>query len=74
MKKRIFKSCTSRGWVPCQDYSVHTLRLFKGLEGRVFFGGRSETQQSLKEPPFCIFENVDKSFKGPTKQRGRDFG
>lgn len=64
------------GGFPCQDYSVaHSLSSSKGLEGKkgVLWWQIRDTIIA-KEPPFCIFENVDRLLKSPAKQRGRDFG
>lgn len=64
------------GGFPCQDYSVaHTLSSSKGIEGKkgVLWWQIRDTIIA-KEPPFCIFENVDRLLKSPAKQRGRDFG
>ena len=64
------------GGFPCQDYSVaHTLASAKGIEGKkgVLWWQIRDTIIA-KQPPFCIFENVDRLLKSPAKQRGRDFG
>ena len=64
------------GGFPCQDYSVaHTLSSSKGIEGKkgVMWWQIRDTIIA-KEPPFCLFENVDRLLKSPSKQRGRDFG
>lgn len=64
------------GGFPCQDYSVaHTLASSKGIEGKkgVLWWQIRDTIIA-KNPPFCIFENVDRLLKSPAKQRGRDFG
>ncbi len=64
------------GGFPCQDYSVaHTLASSKGIEGKkgVLWWQIRETIIA-KQPPFCLFENVDRLLKSPAKQRGRDFG
>lgn len=64
------------GGFPCQDYSVaHTLASSKGIEGKkgVLWWQIRDTLIA-KEPPFCIFENVDRLLKSPASQRGRDFG
>lgn len=64
------------GGFPCQDYSVaHTLASAKGIEGKkgVLWWQIRDTIIA-KNPPFCIFENVDRLLKSPAKQRGRDFG
>ena len=64
------------GGFPCQDYSVaHTLASSKGIEGKkgVLWWQIRDTLIA-KNPPFCIFENVDRLLKSPAKQRGRDFG
>ncbi len=59
---------------PCQDYSVATSSA-KGIVGKkgVLWWQIYETILQ-KQPPFCIFENVDRLIKSPKKQRGRDFG
>ena len=64
------------GGFPCQDYSVaHTLSSSHGIEGKkgVLWWEIRDTVQA-KKPPFCLFENVDRLLKSPSKQRGRDFG
>ncbi len=64
------------GGFPCQDYSVaHTLASSKGIEGKkgVLWWQIRDTIIA-KNPPFCLFENVDRLLKSPAKQRGRDFG
>lgn len=64
------------GGFPCQDYSVaHTLSSSHGIEGKkgVLWWQIRDTIIA-KDPPFCIFENVDRLLKSPAKQRGRDFG
>lgn len=64
------------GGFPCQDYSVaHTLASSKGIEGKkgVLWWQIRDTIIA-KQPPFCLFENVDRLLKSPAKQRGRDFG
>ena len=64
------------GGFPCQDYSVaHTLSSAKGIEGKkgVLWWQIRDTLIA-KEPPFCLFENVDRLLKSPASQRGRDFG
>ena len=64
------------GGFPCQDYSVaHSLTSSKGIEGKkgVLWWQIRDTLIA-KNPPFCIFENVDRLLKSPAKQRGRDFG
>lgn len=64
------------GGFPCQDYSVaHTLSSSKGIEGKkgVLWWQIRDTIIA-KEPPFCLFENVDRLLKSPAKQRGRDLG
>ena len=59
---------------PCQDYSVAKSSA-EGIEGKkgVLWWQIYEILKE-KQPPFCIFENVDRLIKSPTKQRGRDFG
>lgn len=64
------------GGFPCQDYSVaHTLSSSEGIEGKkgVLWWQIRDTLIA-KKAPFCIFENVDRLLKSPSKQRGRDFG
>ena len=64
------------GGFPCQDYSVaHSLASSKGIEGKkgVLWWQIRDTIIA-KNPPFCLFENVDRLLKSPAKQRGRDFG
>lgn len=64
------------GGFPCQDYSVaHTLASAHGIEGKkgVLWWQIRDTIIA-KNPPFCLFENVDRLLKSPAKQRGRDFG
>ena len=62
------------GGFPCQDYSVANSSS-KGIEGKkgVLWWDIYEVLQK-KQPTFCIFENVDRLLKSPSKQRGRDFG
>ena len=64
------------GGFPCQDYSVaHSLNSSHGIEGKkgVLWWQINEILEK-KNPPFCLFENVDRLLKSPAKQRGRDFG
>lgn len=64
------------GGFPCQDYSVaHSLSSSEGIEGKkgVLWWQIRDTIIA-KQPPFCLFENVDRLLKSPAKQRGRDFG
>ena len=64
------------GGFPCQDYSVaHSLSSEQGIHGKkgVLWWQIYETIIA-KKPPFCLFENVDRLLKSPSKQRGRDFG
>lgn len=64
------------GGFPCQDYSVaHSLSTEQGIQGQkgVLWWQIYETLKA-KKPPFCLFENVDRLLKSPSKQRGRDFG
>jgi len=64
------------GGFPCQDYSVaHSLATEKGIQGKkgVLWWQIYEIIET-KKPPFCLFENVDRLLKSPSKQRGRDFG
>ena len=62
------------GGFPCQDYSVAN-SASKGIEGKkgVLWWQIYEILK-IKKPNFCIFENVDRILKSPSKQRGRDFG
>ena len=62
------------GGFPCQDYSVANSSS-KGIEGKkgVLWWDIYDTLK-IKRPSFCIFENVDRLLKSPSKQRGRDFG
>lgn len=62
------------GGFPCQDYSVANSSS-KGIEGKkgVLWWQIYEILQK-KQSPFCIFENVDRLLKSPSKQCGRDFG
>lgn len=64
------------GGFPCQDYSVaHTLASSKGIEGKKgVLWWRIRDTIIAKNPPFCLFENVDRLLKSPSSQRGRDFG
>ncbi|MFV0363252.1 MAG: DNA (cytosine-5-)-methyltransferase [Suipraeoptans sp.] len=64
------------GGFPCQDYSVaHGLSTEMGIHGKkgVLWWQIYETIIA-KRPAFCLFENVDRLLKSPSKQRGRDFG
>lgn len=64
------------GGFPCQDYSVaHGLSSEKGIRGKkgVLWWQIYDILKT-KKPPFCLFENVDRLLKSPSKQRGRDFG
>lgn len=64
------------GGFPCQDYSVaHGLSSEKGIRGKkgVLWWQIYEILKT-KKPPFCLFENVDRLLKSPSKQKGRDFG
>lgn len=58
----------------CQDYSVARSGA-TGIEGKkgVLWWSIYEVLRE-KQPPFCLFENVDRLLKSPSKQRGRDFG
>ena len=64
------------GGFPCQDYSVaHSLSTSKGIEGKKgVLWWQIRDVLIAKNPPFCLFENVDRLLKSPAKQRGRDFG
>lgn len=75
-KKNIPNHTLLVGGFPCQDYSVaHTLSSSEGIEGKkgVLWWQIRDTLIA-KNPPFCLFENVDRLLKSPAKQRGRDFG
>lgn len=63
------------GGFPCQDYSVaKTLSQASGIEGKkgVLWWDIYHFLR-LREPRFCLFENVDRLLKSPASQRGRDF-
>ena len=64
------------GGFPCQDYSVaHSLVSAKGIEGKKgVLWWQIRDILIAKNPPFCLFENVDRLLKSPASQRGRDFG
>lgn len=64
------------GGFPCQDYSVaHSLSSSKGIEGeKGILWWQIRDTIIAKRPAFCIFENVDRLLKSPSKQKGRDFG
>lgn len=75
-KKNIPDHTLVVGGFPCQDYSVaHGLSAEKGIQGKkgVLWWQIYEILRA-KETPFCLFENVDRLLKSPSKQRGRDFG
>ncbi len=75
-KKNIPDHTLLVGGFPCQDYSVaHTLSAEKGIRGKkgVLWWQIYEILK-IKKSPFCLFENVDRLLKSPSKQRGRDFG
>lgn len=64
------------GGFPCQDYSVARSKVnAQGIEGKkgVLWWQINEILEE-KNPPFCLFENVDRLLKSPSNQRGRDFG
>lgn len=63
------------GGFPCQDYSVaRTLSQADGIEGKKgVLWWEIVRFLKLKEPRFCLFENVDRLLKSPARQRGRDF-
>lgn len=63
------------GGFPCQDYSVaRTLSQADGIEGRKgVLWWQIYRFLKLKEPRYCLFENVDRLLKSPADQRGRDF-
>lgn len=63
------------GGFPCQDYSVaKPLSQANGIEGKkgVLWWEIYRFLQ-LKQPKYCLFENVDRLLKSPASQRGRDF-
>ena len=63
------------GGFPCQDYSVaKPLSQAGGIEGEKGVLWWSIYRfLKLKEPRYCLFENVDRLLKSPARQRGRDF-
>ena len=75
-KNSIPKHTLLCGGFPCQDYSVaHTLSSSKGIEGKKgVLWWQIRDVVIAKQPYFCLFENVDRLLKSPSKQRGRDFG
>ena len=62
------------GGFPCQDYSVASVNA-KGIQGKkgVLFW---DIIRIIREhqPQYCVFENVDRLLKSPSKTRGKDFG
>lgn len=63
------------GGFPCQDYSVaKPLSQASGIEGKkgVLWWDIYRFLR-LKQPTYCLFENVDRLLKSPAAQRGRDF-
>ena len=63
------------GGFPCQDYSVaKPLSAAHGIEGKkgVLWWDIYRFLK-LKNPKYCLFENVDRLLKSPAAQRGRDF-
>lgn len=75
-KKNIPDHSLLVGGFPCQDYSIaHPLNSSKGITGKkgVLWWQIRDTIIA-KNPPFCLFENVDRLLKSPASQRGRDFG
>ena len=64
------------GGFPCQDYSVaQSLSTSKGIEGKKgVLWWQIRDVIKTKNPPFCLFENVDRLISSPAQQRGRDFG
>ena len=63
------------GGFPCQDYSVaKPLSQANGIEGKkgVLWWDIYRFLR-LKQPKYCLFENVDRLLKSPASQRGRDF-
>lgn len=74
-KKNIPSHTLLVGGFPCQDYSVaHWLNTAKGIQGKkgVLWWQIREILEK-KNPPFCLFENVDRLIMSPIRQRGRDF-
>lgn len=69
------------GGFPCQDYSVaRPLFQANGIEGKkgvlwwsIYRFLRIQLNSSSNNARWCMFENVDRLLKSPTKQRGRDF-
>ena len=63
------------GGFPCQDYSVaKPLSMAGGIEGKKgVLWWEIHRFLKLKEPRYCLFENVDRLLKSPASQRGRDF-
>ena len=63
------------GGFPCQDYSVaKPLSMAGGIEGKKgVLWWEIHRFLKLKEPRYCLFENVDRLLKSPAAQRGRDF-
>lgn len=63
------------GGFPCQDYSVaKPLSQAGGIEGEKGVLWWSIYRfLKLKNPKYCLFENVDRLLKSPARRRGRDF-
>ena len=63
------------GGFPCQDYSVaHTLPTANGIKGeKGSLWWQVNEILSVKQPAFCMLENVDRIIISPKGQRGRDF-
>ena len=63
------------GGFPCQDYSVaKPLSMAGGIEGKKgVLWWEIHRFLKLKQPRYCLFENVDRLLKSPAAQRGRDF-
>lgn len=63
------------GGAPCQDYSIaKPLSMAGGIEGKKgVLWWEIHRFLKLKQPRYCLFENVDRLLKSPAKQRGRDF-
>lgn len=63
------------GGFPCQDYSVaKPLSQASGIEGKKgVLWWEIYRFLKLKQPTYCLFENVDRLLKSPASQRGRDF-
>ena len=73
-KKDIPKHNLLVGGFPCQDYSVahHNAKGIEGKKGVLWWDIYNILQEH--KTPFCLFENVDRLLKSPSKQKGKDFG